>query len=277
MPNLPGGMPAMPTHVAEVCSARRGDAAPVPLHDGRCQVSDVQRTGDRQSMNLHCEGPRSFDGRLELVYDTPDHYQGQMPINPGQGGVRTRPGMGPVILRMEGQRIGVCDPGSGTPDPGQSSGPSQPGPHLTTSCGQSAASLEYWAFLGAQPSCTDADSVHSFCSAIQDFDGFLRLGSHEADDEATLAALPAARRAAMMHPLTAAAGLCSFRIPEIRLRLCSGAEAAGQFAFLGSQCPDEARTLARRVCTAADSATAPGPYREFCAGYLARRKNPGEK
>jgi len=193
-----------------------------------------------------------------------------MVINPSQAGAKARPGMGPVILRMEGQRIGVCDPGPDREDSSQPKKPSLPDEQARASCRQSAASFEYWAFLGTQPSCVDSDSVHSFCDAVKDFDGFLNLGSREAGDEAALASLPAARGAAMSHPLAAAAALCSFQVPDVRLRLCGAAEGAGKYSFLLGQCPEQARALAQRQCAGADMAVAPAPVREFCSRYQAR-------
>jgi hypothetical protein len=266
LPSMPAGvpaMPAMPTHVQEVCAARRNDAAPVADRNGQCKITNVQRVGNRQTMDMDC-GQKSFRGTFELVYDDADHYHGRMQVVADRADLKAKGLSGSMYLDMQGERIGRCDGGS---DDSQQKRVQQD--LQEPSCSQRAAAFEYASFLGAQPRCTDSGSVQSFCNAVKDFDGFLGLGSHENDDELSLKDVAPALRAAMVHPLTAASRLCSFEIPPLRVKLCQGAEGARKFAFLLGQCPAQSDSLAQRVCGTMDGTLANSPYGDFCPKYAA--------
>jgi|GEM_PF-4189737 len=263
MPNMPPGfqMPTPPAHVQEVCTPRRADAAPIADHDGRCRVSEVTREGNRQTAHLDC-GANSMNGTLELVYDAPDHYIGHMIINPDRAEARARLPSGAVRMFMEGRRIGMCAGGDAQEQAKQDSGTQKD----AQDCNQSALAAEFESFVGEHPRCQDRTALQTFCGAVQQFDGFLRAATQEAD-----ALAPGAGRAtaaAIAHPLTLAAQLCAFKIPDLRLDLCRRAEAAGKFDFLIGQCTAQSQSLAQRLCPVG-AAPAPGAA-EFCAKYASR-------
>jgi len=273
LPNMPGGppgfdMPTPPAHVQEVCTPRRPDAAPVADRDGRCKVSDVQRSGNRQSVHLDC-GPHSMGGTLELVYDSPDHYVGHMVMTPDRSDARNRMPAGAVTMVMEGRRIGMCDSGDAQQ---QSRHETKSQGEPRDACTQSALAAEFVAFLGEHPRCQDRTAVQTFCGAVQDFEGFLHAATQEADAVAPGAAQAAS--GAIDRPLTLASRLCDFKIPDVRLGLCNRAESLGKLDFLLGQCAAQAQSLAQRICPpTAGPGTAAA---DFCARYQAQGARIGE-
>ncbi|SPE30349.1 exported hypothetical protein [Burkholderiales bacterium] len=259
------GSMAMPAHTAEVCAARRPDAAPVKA-DSNCQVSDVQRVGNRQTLKMHCSGNPPVDSTMEIVYDRPDHYRGQMSMSAAQG---------PMVVTMEGEKLaGDCDPGAQQRQ-AQAAGTqmnAQNQQAMKAGCSDSASKLEYAAFLGPMAMCKDADSVKAYCEQMRTHEGFLKLATREQDDDPNLKNVPASLRASMVHPLTGSASLCAIELPPLRAQLCASAESKRQFAFLAGQCPVESRALAQRECSGRDQTTVTlGPYREFCGRYASEQ------
>jgi len=275
LPNMPPGLrlPAPPPQVQEICTPRRADAAPVADHDGRCTVSDVHREGERQTVHLDCGGARALHGTLELVYDSPDHYVGRMEVAPERADARARLPPHAVTLVMEGQRIGQCEAGDTAKSADQENPRQERTPQVEArdACTQSALAAEFEAFLGAHPRCQERTAVRTFCGAVQEFDGFLGAATREADAMAPGAAQAAT--ATITQPLTLAARLCDFSIPEVRLGLCERAGALGRFDFLLGQCAAQSRSLAQRLCPVG---AAPGAGAEdFCARYSAQATRAG--
>ncbi|HYA66213.1 MAG TPA: DUF3617 family protein [Burkholderiaceae bacterium] len=258
------GTMVMPSQTAEVCAARRPDAAPIKT-DSNCQITENQHVGNKQTMKMHCGGAHPGDGTLEIVFDRPDHYHGQMVMTSQQG---------QMTMHMEGDKLaGQCDP-TATKQQAQAMAAqarAQSVQNTKEACASSVKGLETSAFVGPLAACKDSESVRAYCEHVTTVEGFSTLSSREKSD-ATAPNMPAEMRDSMFHPLAASAKLCSFDVSQMRSKLCAGADGRSQAAFVVDQCPTQARALAQRECSGREQSTITlSPWGEFCGRYAAQQ------
>jgi len=258
------GAMTMPSNTSEVCAAHRTDAAPVKT-DSNCQITENKRVGNKQTLKMHCSGAHPADATVEMVYDGPDHYKGQMLMTSEKG---------QMTMNMEGQKLtGTCDPSA----QGQQARAmaeqlkGQNAANMQAACADSAKKLETMVFVGPMAQCKDADSVRAYCDHVRTVDGYSTLASREQGD-AAVGNLPPNMRTAMAHPLTASGQLCSIDMSQLRNKLCASADGRTQAAFVVGQCPAQAGALAQRECSGRESSALLGsPYGEFCSRYAAQQ------
>lgn len=263
------GSMTMPTRTAEVCAARRADAAPVKT-ESNCQITENKRVGNKQTMKMHCSGAHPADATLEIVYDRADHYRGKMTMTSPKGQAE---------MTMEGEKLaGDCDPNAQKQQAQAMAEQykSQRAANMQASCAQSAQGLETTAYVGPLAQCKDPDAVRAYCERMQTHEGFEMLSSRENDD-ASLKNMPAEMRESMGHPLEASAKLCSVDVSQLRNKMCGSADGRTQATFLLNRCPAQAKALAQRECSGREpSAVILSPYNEFCGRFAAQqtRTNP---
>jgi len=262
--SLSMGTMVMPSQTAEVCAARRADAAPVKT-DSNCQITENQRVGNKQTMKMHCGGAHPGDGTLEIVYDRADHYHGQMVMTTQQG---------QMTMKMEGDKLaGQCDPAAQKQqaEAMAAQARAQSVQNTKEACAASVKGLETTAFVGPLAACKDADSVKAYCEHARTVEGFTTLNSREHSD-AALQSMPVEMRESMGHPLVATAKLCSFDISQLRSQLCASADGKSQAAFVVDECPAQARALAQRECAGREQSSATiSPWGDFCGRYAAKQ------
>ena len=267
--SLSMGSMVMPSQTAEVCTARRADAAPVKT-ESNCQITENKRVGNKQTMKMHCTGAHPADGTLEIVYDRSDHYHGQMLMTSQEG---------QMTMNMEGEKLaGTCDPNAKRQqaEAMAAQAKAQSVQNTKEACAASVKGLETSAFVGPIAACKDSESVRAYCEHARTVEGFSTLSSREQSD-AAVQNMPVEMRESMGHPLAASAKLCSFDVSQLRSKLCAGADGRSQAAFVVEQCPAQARTLAQRECSGREqSSISSSPYGEFCGRYAAQqaRTNP---
>ena len=81
MPSMGGqGMGVTMRHCVTKEQAEKG-IPPQPKNDMRCEQKSVKREGKKVSWSIACTGQHPVTGTGSLMFDSPEHYQGNSTIN----------------------------------------------------------------------------------------------------------------------------------------------------------------------------------------------------
>lgn len=249
----------MPGRTSEIC--KEADAPPV-APDKNCQMTESTRSGNTIHFRMHCTGENAaeVDGTSTLL--GPDHSRTVMHMKMAQG---------EMTMNSEGQKLGPCTGSESNlvakkeVAKVQAMGAkmqAEAQQALAKSCADAARSADS-PYLMTQ-TCKDPETVKTYCASFQTYGPFRK----QAEEEARMAraGVAAAKGAeAQMQPLSTSAQLCGVDARQLRTRLCSTAEAQGQFGFIASQCPVLAKVIAQRECAGRSYTAVAARYRDICA------------
>lgn len=252
---------SIPGQSTEVCQPLNAPTTvPAANQDSNCSVTNHRRTGNTETFDMRCTGEEPMQGRMEITHLGPDHYRGRM---------RATTAEGTVEFAYEGRKLGrSCD--AGAIERQINAAAAQGTAQLAEMCRTMAAEGEPSQFIGSKPLCTAAADRAALCSAIKGYQGFGKLLENRRFAIAQAAA-------GVVDNSDAVAGLCRIRIDSHLQQLCGGAEAAGQLAFLGAQCPSLAEPIARRECVGRSFSTpVAARYVDFCNAWIAVNQPQGQ-
>jgi hypothetical protein len=251
---------AMPPQTSKVCMPKGSwEEPPKGRDDGKCEMTDVKRTGSRMTWKLKCQdgttgqgdmtyGPESFSGTMAM------HTQGQ-----------------DVQMKMKGRKLGGdCDAGEmkrkvaemkqQVEDQQAAQARAQ-----AQACEDAASSMQLSAFVPFYPtvpvSCADASK---FCARLETREGLVafRKGSREEGARAK------------------AEKLCKKDLAAIEARLCTASAKeldqskrleGDALEFVFASCPDQAKAIAKRECAGRKFTALPEAQRDFCTKYARGR------
>lgn len=249
----------MPASTMEICQeAGRPPVAP----DKNCQLTESTRSGNTIRFRMHCTGEHAaeVDGTTTLM--GPDHSRTVMHMTMAEG---------EMTMNSEGQKLGACT-GNETNlvakkqvaklQAAGAKAQAQAQQQQAQMCADAARTAES-PYLMTQ-TCKDPATVQAYCSNFQAYGPFRKQAEEEARMARSGMAIPAGAEA-QMQPLSTSAKLCGVDAKQVRARLCSTAEAAGQMAFIATQCPVLAKTIAQRECAGRSYTSVSDRYRDICA------------
>lgn len=265
--DMPGMPVSMPAHTSEVCAAREAGANMVP-HEKNCRVEDYRDNGSKASYRLVCTGKDAMSGEGEMER-LADGYRGSVHVV--MGGAADGQEM---TLRYEGKRIGSCDVATESPAAKGRAMQQQV-------CEQQLDVPSAFRLFTDQGGACGAQRA-AFCQRLQQRTAKMTDPAAFADGE--------------VPGLWDAASACGQSRDAVLGQACRRADADGDLAFIGAQCPDllpraceradvrrdadflvascgeRARGLAAQQCEGRGyTAMLSSPYRDFCSRYASQR------
>lgn len=263
---MPEGMPAgmmgaMGGRATQVCRGedeRENVSKDKEMKD--CAVSDLKQTPTSVSMTVKCKEGRS--GKMEFTYNKArTEYKGTMRMKD--------PEHGEMTMKLTGKRLGPCDAKKARAETNakidklkaQAEDAKAQADEMSRksekeqlkSCAKALDKMDPDGFglYGScrsnkkDPSCKSmldtytkqqpkvaaecTEKADEFCRRVQTEEGFLKAGRDRSD-------------------LEAASRMCGFKADDLRKKLCRGASKNESYEFVGAQCPDEAKPLAKKHC-----------------------------
>jgi uncharacterized protein DUF3617 len=264
----------MPARTLEVCVpvGKAEEALARPPDNNDCKMTDVQRSGNKFSGNLHCTGKTPVEGRIEMTTEgnrTVGKMQMQMQgmtmnMNTESTKLGTAceatdysnfDGAAATKKALEAQGVDLC---------------AQLGERLGKDKREMAGTVAMYAGKDAQ--CAKHASFKTFCSAVQTPAGFASLAQSE-----RLTTAMKDRNNAVGMPLTTALQACGLPsdkpgIDAMRSKLLASAEKSGDWDFLVQEGNDATfamlTTTAKRECAGRSYTNQPaGRYATLCNKY----------
>jgi hypothetical protein len=264
----------MPARTLEVCVpvGKAEEALARPPDNNDCKMTDVQRSGNKFSGNLHCTGQTPVEGRIEMTTEgnrTVGKMQMQM-----QGMT--------MNMNTESTKLGTAceatdysnfDAAAATQNALKAQG--------IDLCGQAAERLgkdkrelagAAAMYAGKDAQCAKHASFKTFCSAVQTPAGFSSLSQVERQTTAMKD-----RNNAIGMPLTTSLQSCGLAsnpagVDALRAKLLASAEKSGDWDFLVQEGNDATfamlTTTAKRECAGRSYTNqAAGRYATLCNKY----------
>lgn len=267
MPDMPSGrqmpagmMGAMGGHTSQVCRGEdEREAVTKNKEMKECETSDFKQTATTVSMSFKCKENRS--GKMEFIYNKAHtEYKGTMRMKDGKHGEMT--------MRLTGKRLGPCDAKKARAEQtakidkfkSQAADAQAQYEEMKTkserdqikACDKALDKMnpEGFGFYGScyhkkdascksmmdsyakqQPKAAAECSAKAdeFCAQYQTEAGFLKVSRDDSH-------------------LHSAALMCGGKADDLRKKLCKGASKNESYEFVGAQCPDEAKPLAKKHC-----------------------------
>lgn len=267
MPDMPSGrgmpagmMGAMGGRTTQVCRGEDEREAVTKNKEMKdCEISDLKQTPTTVSMTMKCKEDRS--GKMEFTYNKAHtEYKGTMRMKDGKHGEMT--------MKLTGKRLGPCDAKKARAETtakidkikGQAADAQAQYEEMSRksekeqlkACAKALDAMKPDGFgiYGAchtkkDASCKSMMDTYSkqqpkvaaecsqkadeFCQRSQTEEGFLKIGRD------------ASR-------LEAASRMCGYKADDLRKKLCKGASKNESYEFVGANCPDEAKPLAKKHC-----------------------------
>jgi hypothetical protein len=243
---------SMPGRTSEVCRQPGSDSPPVS-DDKNCQMTNLSRSGNTQTIHMHCTGPHPADGDMTITYLGPDHYKGNMQVNAdGQQ----------MTMNYEGQKIGPCDGQEANLQAAQMASQinAQSNAMMVAQCSQFAKDASA---PSAMANCHDPNDIKTYCTNFQTYKIFGQQARQQQEMKQS------GVNYGVAPPLDQSAQICGVNIEDVRAKLCTGAEGSAQWEFLAQQCPSQADALAKAQCTGRSYSSISDSYRSFCSSYVA--------
>jgi len=93
------GMPMqLPAQTLKICAAKNSTEPPGATRQN-CSNTNMQRTGNKVTWEVHCTGP-DMTGTGEIVYSGTDSYTGTIHFVSAEGN---------MTISLSGRKIGTCD------------------------------------------------------------------------------------------------------------------------------------------------------------------------
>lgn len=267
MPDMPSGrgmpagmMGAMGGRTSQVC---RGEDEKENLSKDKemkdCKIEDLKQTATSVSMTVKCKDDRS--GKMEFTYNKArTEYKGTMRMKDGKHGEMT--------MKLTGKRLGPCDVKKARAETtakidkikAQATDAQAQYEEMKTKSERDSIKMCAKALDKMNPdgfgiygscfhkkdaSCRSmmdsyekqqpkaaaecAAKAEEFCKLAQTEEGFLKVGRDGAH-------------------LEAASRMCGFKADDLRKKLCKGASKSESYEFVGANCPEEAKPLAKKHC-----------------------------
>jgi hypothetical protein len=258
---------SMPAQTHKVCIPKKGLEEPPQSakDDGKCEMTDVKRTGSRMTWKMRCKDGTTGEGDIT---SGPDTFDGTMTMRTqGQE----------VHMKMKGKKVGGdCDAGEAKrkfaalkkqADDAQA----QAAESQAKRCEDGARTMELHLFVPPFPNvpvqCKDASR---FCANLETREGLVALKRTGGKDGAAKAGK-----------------LCKKDVDAVVEKLCAAAtkeqqkgtrfsdEASLEFVF--GWCPDLAKALAKRECAGRKFTALPPAQRDFCIRWAQKRLEGGDR
>jgi hypothetical protein len=270
--NMAGLPPGMGGGTRKVCTEKGDAKKAMQREDSKCKVTDYKETGTRIQVTMQCpEGTGTMDTTFNAART---EYKGTMKMTSRQG---------EMTMNMQGRKIGACDPAAARAQ--QSAQMDQYKAQTATAmaqlkvanqqqidnCKQAPVTMQIeklglWGQCDAaggscesmakSPEMADvaracSAGAQDYCQKYQTRDGFMKA-SRQADQ---------------------AQKLCKVSNAQLKTSFCAQAAKAEDLAFLGSQCPVEAKPLAQAHCAGRSyTSQIKDKYSDFCSAYLSHAK-----
>ncbi|MFO1408980.1 MAG: DUF3617 family protein [Steroidobacteraceae bacterium] len=259
----------MPGRTSEIC--KEASAPPVAA-EKNCQMTESTRSGNTIRFRMHCTGENAaeVDGTSTLI--GPDHSRTVMHMKMAQG---------EMTMNSEGEKLGACTGSESNLVAKKEAAKMQAmGARVQAeaqqaqakSCADAARTADS-PYLMTQM-CKDPETVKTYCANFQTHKAFRKQAEEEARTARAGVAVPSGAEA-HMQPMSTSAKLCGVDARQLRTRLCSTAEAQGQFGFIASQCPVLAKVIAQRECAGRSYTTISARYRDICASLAQPSEDDG--
>jgi hypothetical protein len=256
---------SMPAQKAKVCLPKKGLEEPPrnAKDDGKCEMTDVKRTGSRMTWKMKCKDGTTGEGDIT---SGPDSFDGTMTMRMQGQEVHTK---------MKGKKLGGdCDANelkrkvAGAQKQADEQR-AQMAESQAKQCEEGAAKMTLELFVPVYPgvpvACKDPAKL---CANLETRQGLVKLKQSSGKD---------ARQKASK--------LCKKDLDDVVAKLCTAAakdqqkgtqlkdEAAMEFIF--GYCPDLAKTLASRECAGRKFTALPPAQRDFCVRWAQKKLEGG--
>lgn len=241
------GMPfAMPATTWKFCKPL-GDFTEPPQarKDGDCKTTEVSRSGHTMRWKVVCTGQEKMEGEGEMTWSG-QSYTGKMDMHMAQGD---------MSMKMSGKRLGkACDAAKLKRDVAALQKRAEEQQQMSTAmiCQGAVDQLTPSTFTGDPPLCKDTVKRDEFCARARSSKGYQILKARQ--DGLSL---------------ESAVKLCKLDLAKLEAGLCASALADKDVRYLGPNCPDETRVLAKAECAGKSFSGVNAGYREFCTKYAA--------
>ncbi len=243
MKGMPFAMPAMTTKFCKPV----GDFTEPPQarKDENCKTTEVVRSGNTMKWKVVCTGKDKMEGQGEMTW-AGQSYTGHMEMRSDQGDIN---------MKMSGKRLGkACDAGKLKRDVAAIQKRVEEQTQLSGAmlCNNAVEQLTPSAFTGDAPLCKDAVKKEEFCARARARQGYLTLKQRKDG-----------------FSLEQATKLCKLDTAKLEAGLCASALAEKDTAYLGPNCPEETKVLAKAECAGKSFSGVSAGYRDFCTRYAA--------
>jgi hypothetical protein len=256
---------SMPAQKSKVCLPKKGMQEPPrnAKDDGKCEMTDVKRTGSRMTWKMKCKDGTTGEGDIT---SSPDAFDGTMTMRTqGQE----------ALMKMKGKKVGGdCDAAElkrkvAGAQKQASESQARYAESQVKLCEDGAAKLQLELFVPVYPgvpvSCKDPAKL---CANVETRQGLLTLKQQrDKDARAKVEKLCKKDLDGVVEKLCAAAA------KEQKKQTEYSDQAALEFVF--GYCPDLARTLAKRECAGRKFTALPPAQRDFCTRWAQKRLEGG--
>jgi hypothetical protein len=262
-----GGM-KMPAQSQKVCMPKKGiDQPPSPggKEDKSCEMYDVQRDGPKMTWKIKCTGKNAMTGEGEMVTGK-DGYTGQMAMHMDQGD---------MTMKLRGKLVGGdCDAAAIKKQVAaiqkqakqqQEDGDRQ----MDEMCEKAADEMSLRMFSGPVVTCKKPEQVGKLCAKMTTRAGYSAYHRQARQDPE---AARIAKQVCKKDPDDALPKLCTQAAKET-----SGDTTPDEvLAFLGDNCPEEARAVAKKACAGRKFTGLPDGMRRVCVKYAKNELGKGK-
>jgi hypothetical protein len=239
------GMPmAMPAQTQKICK-RPGASQDTELmpKDRDCKMTDVNRSGNRTTFTMVCEGKDKITGTGDIVSDK-DSYQGTMRL---KGTMEGRPV--DMTQSFSGKRLGACT----FEDPKKK--------HDTMVAQQCDAAIEQMqTVMFTMDGSPCKDRKPEFCSRVSRLAQDMREPQTYRATGQKRSDWPSLMR------------VCNLDPAAVTKQVCARSLDKRDYAFTAQYCEDDARALAKQQCEGRDyTAAMSSEFAPICRKYAASR------
>jgi hypothetical protein len=248
---------SMPAQTTKVCLSKKGLEEPPrnAKDDGKCEMTDVKRTGSRMTWKMKCKDGSTGEGDIT---SGPDSFDGKMTMRTqGQE----------VFMKMKGKKLGGdCDANEGKRRvAGLQKQASESQARMEESqakaCEDAATEMSLMAFVPPYPgipvTCKDPSKL---CANLETREGLVALKKNGGTDGRAKA-----EKLCKKSLDGAIEKLCAATRKEQERSTKLGEGATMEFVF--GYCPDLARALAKRECSGRKFTALPEAQRTFCTRW----------
>jgi hypothetical protein len=262
------GMPGMGAQTRQVCTEKGDAKKAMTREDSKCKVTDFKDSGNRIQMTVQCpEGT----GVMDTTFNSSrTEYKGTMNMTSKQGN---------MTMNMQGRKVGACDPAAAKAQQnaqaeqykGQATAAmasaQQSYDAQAATCRQGAAEMQIQG-LGIFSQC---ETTPGYCESMAQTPmtaGMAKVCMASAQDYCAKYKTPEGFLKAARDADTAAK-MCKVDNAKLRSSFCAQAAKSDNLAFLGSQCPVEAKPIAQANCAGRSyTSQVRDKYTDFCKAYL---------
>lgn len=258
---------AMPAQTSKVCLPKKGLEEPPrnARDDGKCEMTDVKRTGARMTWKMRCKDGTTGEGDIT---SGPDSFDGTMVMRT-QGNE--------MNMKMKGRKVGGdCDANelkrkvAGMQKQADESR-AQLAESQAKTCDKGAddVTLELFVspFPGVPVQCKDPAKL---CANLETRAGLVALRQHGGKDGREKAA-----KLCRKDLDAVVAKLCAAAKKDQEKATTLGDEATMEFVF--GYCPDLGKALAKRECAGRKFTALPPAQRDFCTRWAQQKLEAGEE